>query len=105
MRKLSLPLLCLSLFMASPALADTDTAAAQKLYRSSCFVCHNAGVANAPKVGRASDWVEIRESGMPAIMEIVMNGKGAMPPKGGAMSATEEELEAVVNYMLDESKE
>jgi cytochrome c5 len=33
-----------------------------------------------------------------------LNGKGAMPPKGGAMTASEADIRAAVSYMVDAVK-
>src|SRR5690606_13707017 len=46
---------------AAPAAAPADQAAAidpagEKLYKSVCFACHAAGVANSPKLGDKEAW-------------------------------------------------
>lgn len=87
------------------AVSGTSYAADGKtlqLYRSACMVCHASGVAGAPKLGDKVAWRALQEKGMDALMQVVLAGKGAMPPKGGASKASPEQLQAVVQYMLDQ---
>lgn len=73
--------------------------AGEKLYKSVCFACHAAGVANAPKLGDKAAWAPLIETGMDSMVSIAINGKGAMPPRGGSQ-ATDEEIKAAVQYMV-----
>jgi len=73
------------------------------LYTQLCQTCHAAGVAGAPKLGDKAAWAPRIAEGMDKIMAIVINGKGAMPPKGGS-TASEAELRTVVTYMVNASK-
>lgn len=82
---------------AAPSAADT---VGKKLYETACFACHGTGVAGAPKFGDKAAWAPIIASGMDAMMQIVINGKGAMPPRGTAMNASDDELRAAVEYMV-----
>ena len=40
------------------------------------------------------------EKGMDALMSNVINGVGAMPARGICMTCSDEDLQAIVNYML-----
>jgi|GEM_PF-111592 len=75
--------------------------AGEKLYRAACFACHSSGVAGAPKFGDRAAWAPYVATGVDAMLRIVMQGKGAMPPKGGAPAASEEDIRAAVQYMID----
>lgn len=90
-----------------PALASaaggTIDPAGEKLYKSACLACHMAGVAGAPKLGDKSAWATRMEKGMDAMMEITLNGKGAMPPRG-ATKADDATLQAAVEYMISKSQ-
>ena len=87
-----------------PALASAEiNPAGEKLYKSACVACHMAGVAGAPKLGDKAAWDKVMAKGMDAVMEITINGKGAMPPRG-ASTADEATLKATVDYMLAQSK-
>ncbi len=90
-----------------PALAsaagETTNPAGEKLYKTACLACHMAGVAGAPKLGDKAAWAERSARGMDALMEVTVNGKGAMPPRG-ATQADEATLKAAVEYMLSKSQ-
>ena len=89
----------------APAAATTTAKAdaVPALYTQLCQTCHAAGVAGAPKLGDKAAWAPRIAEGMDKIMAIVINGKGAMPPKGGS-TASEAELRTVVTYMVNASK-
>lgn len=74
-------------------------AAGEKLYKQACVACHATGVANAPKLGDKAAWAPLIERGMDSMMEVTINGKGAMPPRG-ATTADDETLRAAVEYMV-----
>lgn len=90
-----------------PALAsaagEAVNPAGEKLYKSACLACHMAGVANAPKVGDKARWSALSAKGMDALMQVTINGKGAMPPRG-ATKADDATLQAAVEYMIIKSK-
>ena len=91
------------------AAAPEQTAAAvnpagEKLYKTACFACHATGVANAPKFGDKAAWAPYISTGMDAMVKVAMTGKGAMPPKGGAANASEDDIRAAVQYMVDAAK-
>jgi cytochrome c5 len=91
---------------AAPAPAATPVAAVngEALYKQACTVCHAAGVAGAPKTGDKAAWAPRAALGVDALTASVIKGKGAMPPKGGAMSASDAEIKAAVQYLLDTAK-
>jgi cytochrome c5 len=91
---------------AAPAPAATPVAAVngEALYKQACTVCHAAGVAGAPKTGDKAAWAPRAALGVDALTASVIKGKGAMPPKGGAMSASDAEIKAAVKYLLDTAK-
>ena len=78
--------------------------AGEKLYKTVCLACHAAGVANAPKFGDKTAWAPYIATGMDTMVKVAIAGKGAMPPKGGAMNASEEDIRAAVQYMVDAAK-
>ncbi len=84
--------------------AATVNPAGEKLYKSVCFACHATGVANAPKFGDKAAWAPYIKTGMDAMVKVAMQGKPPMPPKGGAANASEEDIRAAVQYMVDHAK-
>lgn len=88
---------------AAPAATQTAGAGGEALYKQACQVCHAAGVANAPKLGDKAAWAPRLKQGMPALVQSVVKGKGAMPPKGGT-TASDAELKAAVDFMVSSVK-
>ena len=91
---------------AAPAPQQTAAVdpAGEKLYKSVCFACHATGVANAPKFGDKAAWEPYIKTGMDAMVKVAMQGKPPMPPKGGAANASEDDIRAAVQYMVNAAK-
>lgn len=79
------------------ASAPADGAA---LYQTSCFACHGTGVANAPKLGDSAAWAARIAKGEEALVSNAINGTGGMPAKGGNASLSDDEIRAIVAYMI-----
>lgn len=90
---------------ASTANDDVKVAAinAEKLYRAGCMACHISGAARAPRLGVASDWSQRLKKGRETLIQNTINGIGAMPPRGG-FGYSDEEITAIVDYMIEKSK-
>jgi cytochrome c5 len=89
---------------AAPAVAPTtDTGEGKKLYKTVCFTCHDAGVAGAPIVGNKEQWAPRIAQGQEAMYHTALNGKGAMPAKGGNPTLSDESVKAAVDYMVEQS--
>ncbi len=76
----------------------------QALYNQACQACHVSGAANAPKFGDKAAWGPRLSAGVDALTQSVIKGKGAMPPKGMAMSASDADIKAAVQYMVNAVK-
>ena len=74
----------------------------QQLYAGACLACHASGVAGAPKTGDSAAWQARIGVGIDVLVTSSINGKGAMPPKGGS-AYSDEQLRSVIEYMLAES--
>ena len=83
-----------------PALAADGKA----IYDKTCVACHASGVANAPKLGDKAAWAPRIATGKDALVASVVKGKGAMPPKAGAASLSDDDIKAAVDYMLGTAK-
>lgn len=81
-----------------------DLEAGEQVYRTACFICHDSGAAGAPKLGDPSAWSARVENGFDAVLQNAINGKGAMPAKGGAAHLSEAEIASVVAFILDKAK-
>jgi cytochrome c5 len=73
------------------------------IYNSVCGACHNTGAAGAPKIDDKAAWAPRLAQGKDGLVKSVINGKGAMPPKGGA-ALSDEEIKGVVDYVLGKVK-
>ena len=89
--------------LAAPATTQVAGAGGEALYKQACSVCHVAGVANAPKFGDKAAWAPRIAQGVPKLVQSVVMGKGAMPPKGGT-TASEAEIRATVEFMVNAAK-
>lgn len=77
----------------------------EALYASAgCAVCHDIGVAGAPVKGDSEAWAARLEKGADALYSSAINGIGAMPPKGGNPNLADEEVMAIVDYMMAEAQ-
>ena len=74
------------------------------VYNQFCFVCHAAGVGGAPLFANAEAWALLDAKGMDAMMATTLNGLGAMPPRGTCMNCSDEELQAAVDYMVEQAQ-
>lgn len=81
-----------------------DLAAGKKVYDSACFACHATGVAGSPKFGDKAAWAPRIATGKDALYNVALHGKGAMPPKGGNMSLSDDDVKAAVDYMVSNAQ-
>lgn len=88
----------------TPAAPAVDLAKGKSVYASACFVCHGAGVAGAPKLGDKDAWAARLAQGMDAINNSALKGKLGMPPKGGRMDLSDDDVLAAAAYMVDQAK-
>jgi cytochrome c5 len=86
--------------VASAAPAAAGPADGKKTYEATCVVCHGAGIAGAPKLGDKAAWAPRIKTGMDAMLNAALHGKGAMPPKGGNTTLSDADVKAAVSYMV-----
>jgi cytochrome c5 len=91
------------MFAAGTALAD-----GMAVYNSGCSACHASGVAGAPKVGDKDAWASRIAQDVAMTYDHAINGyqgeNGVMPPKGGFMNLSDDDIKLAVDYMLEASK-
>jgi cytochrome c len=79
------------------------------IYQQACATCHKGGLAGAPIVGDVQQWESRIAQGMDVLVDHAINGyqgsAGYMPPKGGQVQLSDEEVTAAVEYMVDNSKD
>jgi cytochrome c len=80
----------------------------KEIYTRYCQLCHADGLAGAPKVGDVPAWAARSKAGIATLYKHAIEGfqgeAGMMPPKGGFSQLSDEEVQASVDYMLEESQ-
>jgi cytochrome c5 len=74
------------------------------VYDKTCVACHAQSVAGSPKLGDKAAWAPRLQQGMDALMQSVVKGKGAMPPKAGNPALSDAEIRAAVEFMAAQAK-
>ena len=94
--------------VAEKAPADPKLAAGKAVYDTNCAACHEAGMMGAPKPGDKAAWSARIPQGVETMAKKSITGfqgkVGAMPPKGGNASLTDEAITNAVAFMVDKSK-
>lgn len=100
MKKVVLVSLATALF----GLVSTAAQADIRTYRTACAACHAYG-APGPKVGDKAAWKDRIAQGIDVLYTHAIKGTAkGMPAKGGRMDLSDEQVKAVVDYMVSESK-
>jgi len=89
------------------ALVDADAPrvlkTGEQVYTAVCASCHSTGVAGAPKFGDEAAWAPFIQNGYEAMLKVALEGKGAMPAKGGNPLLDEIEVARALVYMANHS--
>ncbi|UCE89852.1 MAG: cytochrome c5 family protein [Pseudomonadota bacterium] len=83
------------------AAAPQAARSGKEIFDAVCAACHATGALNAPKLGDQEAWAPRIKQGAKHILEDAINGIRAMPPRGGDPSLTDDDMKAVVGYMLE----
>ena len=79
-----------------------------QVYNSACLACHGAGIGGAPILGDVAQWAPRIAQGMDVLTRHAIEGftgsVGYMPPKGGRMDLSDDEIAGAVDYMVAESQ-
>lgn len=81
-------------------------ATVEETYKSACSTCHDAGVANAPKLGDKAAWAPRIKQGKDTLYKSALQGKAgtAMVAKGGFSNLSDADVKAVVDLMMAKAK-
>jgi cytochrome c5 len=92
-----------SLFAAGNAAAQ---AKGDEVYKKACGVCHDQGIAGAPKMGDKAAWAPRIKQGMDALYTVGIKGKPGtgMVAKGGNSSLSDADVKAAVDFMVSKAK-
>jgi cytochrome c5 len=104
-------LLSVSLILLTACSGDNPNSSAgapPPAYVSSCMPCHGDGLGGAPVTGKKADWAPRIAKGTGKVqrnaIEGFEGGTGIMPPKGGRLDLSDNEIITLVDYMLEASR-
>ncbi len=100
------PLFISSVWAVGLVLAASHAHAADgvTVYNQNCAMCHAPGLANSPKFGDKAAWGPRIATGKDALLKSALNGKGAMPARGGNPKLSDDDVAAAVEYMVNAAK-
>jgi cytochrome c5 len=73
----------------------------EQIVTNVCAGCHASGAVNSPKTGDAAAWGPRIAQGFDALVKNAINGKNAMPPRGGGADLTDKEVARAVAYLAN----
>ena len=82
---------------------SAEERSAEAIYSKHCKMCHETGLANAPKTHDKAAW-DARGKKVEELVASSLNGLNAMPPKGACADCTETELKAAIEFMMSSNK-
>lgn len=85
--------------------AEQEASPGRDVYQRACALCHDSGIGEAPVLGDKAAWVARIETGRDALVASAIMGKGIMPPKGGHLQLTDEEVTDAVDFIVAESSD
>jgi cytochrome c5 len=77
-----------------------ESLAGKSTYQSMGSTCHDSGALGAPKITDKAAWQPRIAQGPKVLYSSALNGIGAMPAKGGHPQLSDEQVKAVVDYMV-----
>ncbi|NYT72762.1 cytochrome c5 family protein [Halomonas sp. QX-2] len=83
------------------SISVTAHADGEATYNQACMACHMTGAAGAPIRGNAENWEPRLEKDMDTLYDHAINGFQAMPPKGGQLGLSDDEVKAAVDHLLE----
>ena len=79
-----------------------------QVYNEACLACHGAGIGGAPMLTDAANWAPRIDQGLDTLRQHAIEGytgsAGYMPPKGGRLDLSDEEIYAAIDYMVGEAQ-
>ncbi|MDP0561821.1 MAG: c-type cytochrome [Candidatus Endonucleobacter sp. (ex Gigantidas childressi)] len=83
--------------------SSSSSRSGEKIFNSSCSVCHANGLLGAPKKGDTEAWkARIKKlGGFDKLLSNAINGIGNMPARGACMDCSDEEIKKALEYMSD----
>ena len=80
-----------------------------QVYNEACIACHGNGIGGAPMISDSSAWAPRIAQGMDTLRQHAIQGftgsAGYMPPKGGRLDLSDEEIYGAIEYMVSEAEQ
>lgn len=98
-----------ALFIAPASFGLSGCFAAQShpgepVWLENCKVCHEVGLAGAPKFGDVKAWEKRLLRGSDSLYTHALEGWGDMPAKGGNPNLNDQQVKDAVDYMVENSQ-
>ncbi|MBS1210649.1 MAG: putative cytochrome c5 [Proteobacteria bacterium] len=95
--------------MAGAASASTPEAggapkSGEEIVQTVCTACHGAGLLNSPKIGDKAAWGPRIAQGVETLYKSALEGKNAMPARGGNPALSDAEIKSAVDYLVKQAK-
>lgn len=85
------------------ALSSSGNRTGEEIYNTKCSLCHATGVAGAPLSGNRAAWEPRIATGYENLVQSVLNGKNAMPPRAGFTDLTDDEIRRAVAWQANQA--
>ncbi len=86
---------------AAPVVAEASAPKTpEELYNGACVACHGTGAAGAPKLGDSGAWASRIAQGKDTLYTHAIKGFNMMPPMGTCGACSEDDIKAIVDYMV-----
>lgn len=82
---------------------QSATATGENTYKQACAVCHQNGIAGAPKVGDKAKWAPLIKEGQVQLTAHGYVGVRGMPAKGGKADLSVADFAASLVFMVNQS--
>lgn len=83
-----------------------DPEAGRKIFKEFCASCHAIQPMidiKAPRIGDKKIWEALNHLGMSTLLKMTIQGKGAMPARGGCFECSDEQLREAILYILEQN--
>lgn len=78
--------------------------AGEDLYNANCGSCHDTSKEGAPRLGFLRAWSRRLEKGEPTLVKNAIDGIDLMPPRGDNPDLSDDDISAIVGYMVYRAK-
>ena len=87
------------------ATGPTQAQTPEQDYRNKCSVCHDGGAGQAPRIDDTAAWSTRSQKGLQSLYKSAISGVAntAMAAKGGYVELSDNQVKAIVDFMLQRS--